>query len=550
MASNTSSLSFPNWKPPAIDTIDFGSNCTIVKSFLETWFDVSVYEDVGNMTGNDQNVTFWVPETLQSQVTEEYFRQALPPNLGEVATYGEILEWEMSLRNAYARSVQEWVDLAADLNDTDSPPLDTQYFEHIIDRPSRWCHKEVCELSFEWEELGDVNGPGIFINYILLLIISGFYSAIAFFEAIRQLRRDRKAKGGYAPPGQPHPPGPHRSSFWVRLYRTTKQSFNGFADAAAVFSLALPFAIMTHHITSDTIMINSKDFILQLWVSLFSTCVSVWLYRIGACIRRVERAKLDQRRSKKQTLMTAIVLSLSMPGFVILVVFLHIFRNKMPFKFDAFWDDVCDNGEILTRRYVMIAAGILVGYCLIRAVVVEAVISCLASRGKKQILLPNGPPVSAQERRRRFQRLRNFYQNIRYRDTRYRRWMNFLGLFDIVFLGVLSTGILVYFHLFRQELSRRTGMDLFAKNWTLGQVLAVSTTIPVVLGFGHSLIPMSDAVKTAMKPHLGRDHTAFPLHKRSKRFEERGNFSLNGQANGAVSTTHVDGRPFAWGSFS
>ncbi|KAF6839538.1 hypothetical protein CMUS01_04248 [Colletotrichum musicola] len=474
MASNTSNLSFPNWTPPAIDTIDFGSNCTTVKSFFETWFDVSVYEDVGNMTGNDQNVTFWVPETLQSQVTEEYFRQALPSNLREIATYGEILEWEMSLRNTYARSVQEWVDLAADLNDTDSLPLDIQYFEHIIDHPSRRCQEEVCELSFEWEELGDVNGPGIFINYILLLIISGFYSAIAFFEAIRQLYRDRKEspKGSHRPLVQPHPPGPPRSSFWVRLYQTTKQSFNGFADAAAVFSLALPFAIMIPHILADAIMINSKDFILQLWVSLFSTCVSVWLYRIGACIRRVERAKRNQRRSKKQTLMTAIVLGFSIPGFIILVVFLHIFRNKMPFKFDAFWDDVCDNGEILTRRYVVIAAGILLGYCLIRTFVVEAVMSCLASRGKKQILLHNGP-INAQERKRRFQTLRNYYQTIRYKDERYRNWMNFLGLFDIVFLG---------------ELSKRTGVDLFADNWSLGQVLAASTMIPVVLGFGHSLI--------------------------------------------------------------
>jgi hypothetical protein len=163
-------ISFPTWTPPAISSLNFGSNCTHTRAFLQSWFDIRAYEDINAIPGSKFNVTFWVPQTLNAQVTETYFREALPPDLQAVALYGEILEWERLLRDNYTEALTEFLGLVDGLNLTGSalddeinslPPLDLPYYEHVIHAPSRACKQKVCNLGFDWDQLGDVNGPGV-----------------------------------------------------------------------------------------------------------------------------------------------------------------------------------------------------------------------------------------------------------------------------------------------------------------------------------------------------------------------------------------------------
>jgi hypothetical protein len=162
-------ISFPNWTPPALPSLNFSSNCTHVRAFLQSWFDLRSYEDINAVPGSKFNVTFWVPQTLDAQATEAYFRGALPSDLQAVASYGEILEWERLLRDNYTEALTEFLALADELNmtgpalhsATDSLPLDIPYYEHVIHAPSRACKETVCSLGFDWDRLGDVNGPGV-----------------------------------------------------------------------------------------------------------------------------------------------------------------------------------------------------------------------------------------------------------------------------------------------------------------------------------------------------------------------------------------------------
>lgn len=159
----SSTISFPSWTPPALSSLDFGSNCTHVRAFLQSWFDLTPYQDIDAMPGHSYNVTFWVPETVDTRAAETYFRDALPPGLQDVASYGEILEWERFLRANYTEAVGEFLALYIELNstETDSLPLDIPYYNHIILAPSQQCREEVCNLGFDWGKLGDVNGPGV-----------------------------------------------------------------------------------------------------------------------------------------------------------------------------------------------------------------------------------------------------------------------------------------------------------------------------------------------------------------------------------------------------
>ncbi|KAF3355080.1 hypothetical protein VdG1_04292 [Verticillium dahliae VDG1] len=140
-------------------------DCNLTKDFLQSWFDLSNYEDVDDLPGSDGNTTFWIPQSLHSDVIERYFREALPQSLNEIARYGEILEWEHSLRGQFGEERKQWIDSVAGQDSDfweDSPlPFESSYFRFVIDEPSRRCKKAVCELNFDHGRLGDVNGPGV-----------------------------------------------------------------------------------------------------------------------------------------------------------------------------------------------------------------------------------------------------------------------------------------------------------------------------------------------------------------------------------------------------
>ncbi|KAH6848151.1 hypothetical protein B0I37DRAFT_415825 [Chaetomium sp. MPI-CAGE-AT-0009] len=498
---SSASISFPNWTPPPLSSLNFSSNCTHTRTFLQSWFDLRSYEDIDAMPGSEFNVTFWVPQTLDAQATETYFRESLPSDLQAVASYGEILAWERSLRYNYTESLTEFLGLADQLNltgaalhsATDSLPLDIPYYDHVIHAPSRACKQKVCDLGFDWDKLGDVNGPGVFIYYVSLLAIGVFYSLIAFFGAL-------KHRLGRTKPRNPDP-FKHSSSRSLLgdLFTTVKISFSGFSDGAAVFSLALPFAIFYNYVAGNVRVTSRKDLILELWVLVYALTICVWFYRVGACIRRVERAKHKAmhhgqagRQSRKRVLATGFVLSLSVVAFVALVIFLFLYHINgdgpvSPFDFEEFWDDFCGYGA-LSIRDVIIALALLVGFCAMRLTISIVIIPWVISRNEQPILGNRGNhPINGKQRAQMLQRARELHR-LSKTEPRYRRWVDILGLLDVVALMAGSAVMLWYYHAQREQLSRSIGARSFKDGWGLGQILAVSSLLPVLIGFVHTFV--------------------------------------------------------------
>ncbi|KAK3293053.1 uncharacterized protein B0H64DRAFT_205164 [Chaetomium fimeti] len=491
-------ISFPSWTPPPLSSLNFGSNCTHARAFLQSWFDLRSYEDIDAMPGSEFNVTFWVPQTLEAQATETYFREALPSDLQAVASYGEILIWERLLRDNYTEALTEFLGLADALNltgsalhsATDSLPLDIPYYDHVIHAPSRACKQQVCELGFDWDKLGDVNGPGVFIYYICLLAIGVLYSLIALCGALQY-------RLGHTEPRN----SKHTSSRSLLgdLFTTVKLSFSGFSDGAAVFSLALPCAIFYNYVAAGSVRVTSrKDLILELWVLVYALTVSVWFYRVGACIRRVERAKhramhhgQPGRQGRKRVLATGVVLSLSALAFLALVIFLGLYHANgdgpvSPFDFEKFWDDFCGYGA-LSIRDVIIGLSLLVGYCAIRTVISAFIIPCVISR-KEQNILGN---LNGKQGADMLQRARELHK-ISKTEPRYRRWADILGVLDVMMLMAGSVVMLWYYYKQREQLSRTIGARSFRDGWTLGQILAVSSLLPVLIGFVHTFVGVRD----------------------------------------------------------
>ncbi|KAM0269831.1 hypothetical protein ACHAQH_009641, partial [Verticillium albo-atrum] len=242
-----------------------------------SWFDLSTYEDVDDLPGSGFNTTLWIPQTLHSEVVERYFRDALPQSLDEVAKYGEILEWEHFLRTEAGKERERWLELMAgpdsELFKDNPPPINISYFDFIIEAPSRRCREQVCELNFDDGRVGDVNGPGVFVFYIIQLVVGVVYSLITLVEATRWFQHRNKPI--HTTPGHTacnlgffHSTG--KRPLMRLLYDSVKASYGGFSDSAAVFALVLPAAILTHNFASSTPTVWKKDLLLQYWVLLYS----------------------------------------------------------------------------------------------------------------------------------------------------------------------------------------------------------------------------------------------------------------------------------------
>ena len=326
----------------------------------------------------------------------------------------------------------------------------------------------------------------MFVYYVFLWAIGCTYSLIALLGAWKY-RSTKK------PPHRPPPP----RSWFGDLFATVKASFSGFSDSAAVFSLALPCAIFYSYVAGDVRDSARKDLVLELWVLVYALCVCVWFYRVGACIRRAERAKHEathgggpRHRSRKHSLATGFVLFLSVIAFAALVAFLVVYHISSalssPFKFEKFWDGVCGYGRLMSMWEVILAASLLVGYCALRVCVLDVVTRYMVRRQKNRIPGPHGyPKANDREWRKKMRKIPELYRAAA-RDPRYRRWANILGMLDVVALGAGSVVILWYYYTQREQLSISIGIKSFRDGWTLGQILAVSSILPVLIGFVHT----------------------------------------------------------------
>jgi hypothetical protein len=326
-------------------------------------------------------------------------------------------------------------------------------------------------------------------------VIGVIYSIIAFFSAFKYLGRTEPRKRDPFKPSSP-------PSLFDDLFTTAKLSFSGFSDGAAVFSLALPCAIFYNYVAAGNVRVTSrKDLILELWVLVYALTICVWFYRVGACIRRVERAKerakqramhhgQPGRQSKKRMLATGFVLFLSGIAFVLLVGFLIMYHADgdgpvSPFDIEKFWDDFCGYGALSTWD-VIIGISILIGYCAVRTIISGLFIPWVIDRHSKRVLGNNGNhPLNGKQRAQMFRRVRELHKIFK-TEPRYRRWADILGVFDIVAFMVGSAVMLWYYHKQREQLSRTIGLESFRDGWNLGQILAVSSLLPVLIGFVHT----------------------------------------------------------------
>jgi len=143
--------------------MSFLADCEVAKDFLTSWFDISSTNNLESRIGSDKSAAFWIPDNLQTKTTESYFRSALPENVRDAAAYGEILQWEFTLRQNASDSLAKLLDEVKGLPDTTLPDGKPLYFSIVVDGPARACQDKVsvCSLSFDPYRLSPINGPGV-----------------------------------------------------------------------------------------------------------------------------------------------------------------------------------------------------------------------------------------------------------------------------------------------------------------------------------------------------------------------------------------------------
>lgn len=138
---------------PPLESLSFSSNCDLLANFLQSWFDINTNILTVNPRSDQNNATLWVPSSLDENATEAYFRNALPLNLQQVPTFGEILDWEYLLRVDYANTINAFIERNGSLN--------VPYFDFVINQPAHLCPNATCDIGTEVDQLADLNGPGV-----------------------------------------------------------------------------------------------------------------------------------------------------------------------------------------------------------------------------------------------------------------------------------------------------------------------------------------------------------------------------------------------------
>ena len=251
--------------------------------------------------------------------------------------------------------------------------------------------------------------------------------------------------------------------FFTIIFTAVKDRYDGLSVAAATFSLVLPAAIIVHFEVSHPKIFSYKDVLLELWVIVYSTTFSVWLYRMGACLRRQsspanecplcgaeDPAPPPSKRSSKPTLPAGIIILIALLGLIALTIFyakVNMSKEKyQPFHFESFWDDVCEFHYRGTVNRLVVAGSVLLGYCALRIV----------SRFIPRWNDPSGRGCNT---------------------------AGVLGYIDVVALGLMSWGFLYCYILYRYSLLKLTGRTGLFSDWTLGQVFAVSSLASLPLLF-------------------------------------------------------------------
>ncbi|OTA52444.1 hypothetical protein K449DRAFT_427206 [Hypoxylon sp. EC38] len=442
--------------PPALESLNFSSNCTLVGNFYEAWF--SELKEDGDHTDEHgpYNITYWVPSSLPADLIEEYFRAALPGDVREQATYAEILSWENDLRKNYSGAVESFRQQSQ--TDTERVPTSAQlfpYFEFAVARPGLVCRDEACSQAFEWALLPDINGPGATASWYIQAIMISLFSAIVAWE-----RFFGKDLGD-----------PPRKSFPWSLYKLVKRSMRGLQEVAQLFILALFIMLLP---TSLNEALQRKHLMIVFYVELFMTSVSVWLSLLARCVRRVDErhrthgklAGVDHDIGEQPLLnrplgstwkgLSSQMISLMTPliGFIITGI---IYRgtsshsDEGEYQFEVFQDGLCGfRSSENIQLGLFIACCVTAGVSFFRATV----------------------PIFIRDN---IESLDYFTEN-----ESYQRLANYLDFAEMFILMVISLAVLGDYQQFNNRLLVHADSEEQKKAFNVGQALAVAAMIPVV----------------------------------------------------------------------
>ncbi|KAH7395540.1 hypothetical protein BKA64DRAFT_708935 [Cadophora sp. MPI-SDFR-AT-0126] len=475
MAFNTQEI---RW-PPALQSLNFSSNCSLVAAFFQSWFDIES-EPLVKFDDSKVNASLWIPSSLSENATEAYFRNALPQDLQAVTSASDILAWEYEIRFAFAETIAGF-----NLSNT-AVPLKAPYFDFVIDRPARICRNSTCTIGVDSDKLADLNGPGMHLFVGFQAVVLLFYSLVVLLEGCHVLR-------GHDPKDPPPKRWPRPGSLLHAVYESVKDAFDGLSDTIGVFNLALPVAVCVQYALAKGLkLVFRKDFLLAGWIVACSLAASLWTWRIAACLRRIE-SQLESNfsngthpflrtRHRKGTLIISMLLGFSAALILLGSIYIFIRFTRPPFRLEEYSDNICNFGYSLTGKNLLAVLGAMAGYAVFRCAISTILRWCIGREKQKdwerQHKSANNKDKSIFKRK-----LKSLKRN----DPQYRRNVDFWACVDLILFGACTITLLVFYEIYRFQLLKILGKNWIKDGWNLGQVLSVSTILPVAIGYLRGL---------------------------------------------------------------
>lgn len=332
----------------------------------------------------------------------------------------------------------------------------------------------------------EINGQAHLFIFVQAAILT-IYSLIVVIEGAILLHHHRHNKPRQAHSSQ-HEDQP-------LLLTSVKEAFSGFSDTIVVYNMVLPIALfITYYTRKGVTAPFKKDLLLAGWFVASSYSSSLWVYRVGACLRRIEkyvppdshdgthhdpRGHHHRKLHVKPTLISALLIFIST---VLLLLFMPLILFDPSSIFESYSDSICTFQYSLTEVDLIGVSCGLLGYCVIRIILLSIVGCCIKRKGPKQSNFEHAH-ASIQEKHRFRLRLERFTRA----HPTYRKFADFLAFFDIIVFGATTWTLLILYEGYRNTLLQRLHLDWFLDGWTLGQVLSMAAILPIVIDFIRQL---------------------------------------------------------------
>ncbi|KAK3361309.1 hypothetical protein B0T24DRAFT_119226 [Lasiosphaeria ovina] len=487
-----------DWTPPPIEKLDFTSNCGLVKGFYSSWFrgllQLGPSEDkyaVYNLPFSNRESSFFVANSVDANITEAYFRNALPPELRDVPSYGQVLDWEFALRTDFARSLAR---LSALKPPSEPTPIEwflntsyqAPYFTHVIRDPGITCQAQACS-SFSWDQLLDINGPGVSVVYWVQVTTMIVASILVVYELwLTRLR---------TPQNQRH--GPALSSAY-HCFRHTVEALN---HGTVYFFATTPLALFIEYMGKGPHFFPWSDQSTALVVSSLSLMMLFWAWRMNRCFAAIDLVKGFSPVDSKLSHLPLACLVAAVPFLSFL---LNVFVQPSSidaFNFDAFSLIICrgiegqlkiyeeTDGRVNTNDLYIItqlatsiltyAAARLLWDDLAMRLIVEQFLPWGKSREFAEALRDAVLSVTHMRPGRLDDKELDRVTHTLHLDPRISAHIWYLGYGEMVGTSTASLYTLITYNRWRNG---GVEWSQAGEQWSLGQILSIFTMAPAVVG--------------------------------------------------------------------